>query len=140
MSNSRTGGVSRRDFLEKTGAGLLGSAVLGEFPTVVPSSVFGANAPSNRINIGAIGNGRISRAHDLPGVWKYDNTQIIAVSDLDSKRLEDAKRLLALREELRAEEERLALGRMDLARRYLDAERVAVPREEFESWFSEGAG
>ncbi|WP_395831709.1 phage portal protein [Archangium violaceum] len=54
--------------------------------------------------------------------------------------LEDAKQLLALREDLRAEEERLALGRMELARRYLDAERVAVPREEFESWLSEGAG
>src|SRR5512139_252428 len=94
MANKSTGGVTRRDFLEKTGTGLFCSAVLGGFPTVVPSSVFGANAPSNRINIGAIGNGRISRAHDMPGVWKYDNARIIAVSDLDSKRLEDAKRLV----------------------------------------------
>jgi predicted dehydrogenase len=94
MTNERTGGVSRRDFLEKTGTSLLGSAVLGGFPTVVPSSVFGANAPSNRINIGAIGNGRISRAHDLPGIWKDDNARVIAVSDLDSKRLADAKRLV----------------------------------------------
>ncbi len=54
--------------------------------------------------------------------------------------LKDAKRLLALREDLRAEEERLALGRMELARRYLDAERVPVPHEEFTSWFSEGSG
>jgi PBSX family phage portal protein len=51
--------------------------------------------------------------------------------------LSDARRLLSLREELRAEEERLALGRMDLARRYLGTERVAVPQEEFDSWFSE---
>jgi len=94
MSKNSAGGVSRRDFLEKAGTGLLGSAVLGGFPTVVPSSVFGANAPSNRINIGAIGNGRISRAHDLPGIWKDDNARIIAVSDLDSKRLGDAKRLV----------------------------------------------
>jgi len=94
MSDNNAGGVSRRDFLEKTGAGLLGSTVLGGFPIVVPSSVFGPNAPSNRINIGAIGNGRISRGHDLPGVWKYDNTRVVAVCDLDSKRLEDAKRLV----------------------------------------------
>jgi predicted dehydrogenase len=94
MTNESAGGVSRRDFLEKAGTGFLASAVLGGFPTVVPSSVFGANAPSNRINIGAIGNGRISRAHDMPGVWKYDEARIIAVSDLDSKRLEDAKRLV----------------------------------------------
>jgi PBSX family phage portal protein len=51
--------------------------------------------------------------------------------------LSDARRLLSLREELRAEEERVALGRMDLARRYLGTERVAVPQEEFDSWFSE---
>ncbi len=29
-------------------------------------------APSNRINVGAIGAGRITRIHDLPGIWKYD--------------------------------------------------------------------
>ena len=30
-------------------------------------------APSNRINVGAIGTGRISRGHDLPGLWKHDD-------------------------------------------------------------------
>ena len=29
-------------------------------------------APSNRINVGAIGTGRISRGHDLPGIWQHD--------------------------------------------------------------------
>jgi hypothetical protein len=50
--------------------------------------------------------------------------------------LDDARKLLTVREQLRAEEERLAASRMDLARRY-EAERVAVPREEFSAWFSE---
>jgi len=94
MSEKNASGVTRRDFLATTGSGLVASTVLRGFPAVVPSSVFGANAPSNRINIGAIGNGRISRAHDMPGVWKDDNARIVAVSDLDSKRLEDAKRLV----------------------------------------------
>ena len=49
----------------------------------------------------------------------------------------DAKKLLALRAQLEAEEERLAKERLELARRYQegDAERVPVPAEEFASWF-----
>ncbi|MCK4465336.1 MAG: Gfo/Idh/MocA family oxidoreductase [Bacteroidales bacterium] len=83
--------VSRRDFL-KTTAISAGTVLI--VPTIVPSSVFGANAPGNRINIGAIGNGRISRTHDMPGVMKYDYAQIIAVCDVDSKRVKDAKKLV----------------------------------------------
>lgn len=51
--------------------------------------------------------------------------------------LPSAKQLLTLREDLRAEEDRLATGRLDLARRYLETERVKVPREEFDAWFGE---
>jgi predicted dehydrogenase len=61
---------------------------------IVPASVLGRNAPSGRINVGAIGAGRISRVHDMPGVWKYDSARIVAVCDLDSKRLEAAKALV----------------------------------------------
>ena len=60
----------------------------------MPSSVFGAASPSNRINVGAIGTGRISRGHDLPGIWKHDSARIMAVCDLDSKRVDEAKLLL----------------------------------------------
>jgi predicted dehydrogenase len=56
--------------------------------------VFGKTAPSNRINIGAIGTGRISRVHDLPGLLKYDQARVMAVCDLDRKRVEDAKVLV----------------------------------------------
>jgi predicted dehydrogenase len=94
MANDRSDMISRRDFLKTTGTGVAASAVVSGFPTVVPASVLGANAPGKRINVGAIGTGRISRGHDMPGVWKYDTARIIAVSDLDSKRLEDAKRLV----------------------------------------------
>jgi capsid portal protein len=65
------------------------------------------------------------------------------VQDLMPKRtgadalLPSAKQLLALREELRSEESRLAAGRLELARRYQEPERVAVPRDEFTSWFQE---
>ena len=89
------GKLSRRTFVKTAIVGTAAASLdLGGFPSIVPSSVFGAHAPSNRINIGAIGNGRISRCHDLPGVWRYDEAQVIAVCDLDSKRAEDARVLV----------------------------------------------
>jgi predicted dehydrogenase len=81
---------SRRQFL-KTATIAAGAA---GFPVIVPARVFGQNAPSNRINIGAIGVGRISRVHDLPGIWKFDQARIMAVCDLDSDRVEKGKALV----------------------------------------------
>ena len=57
-------------------------------------------------------------------------------SQTTSPLLSSAKQLLSLREELRSEEARLAAGRLELARRYQEPERVTVPREEFGSWFA----
>ena len=84
---------SRRSFMKtsaQTGA-LTGLASLG-FPTIVPAKVLGKHAPSNKINIGAIGVGRISRDHDMAETLKYDHAKIMAVCDVDSKRLEDGKK------------------------------------------------
>jgi predicted dehydrogenase len=64
------------------------------FPTIVPGAVFGRNAPSNRINIGVIGVGRIARGHDMAETFKYDHAQILAVCDVDSKRLALGKQLV----------------------------------------------
>jgi predicted dehydrogenase len=85
---------SRRDFLTTAGKTLAATSAISGFPSIVPSSVLSAFAPSNRINIGAIGNGRISRGHDLPGLWKYDTARIMAVCDLDRHRVEDARTLV----------------------------------------------
>ena len=82
--------ASRREFLSAAGKGIAVSSVAAGFPAIVPASVFGAAAPSNRINIGAIGTGRISRGHDLPGLWKHESARIMAVCDLDSNRVRDA--------------------------------------------------
>ncbi len=95
MTNNLRNAMPRRRFIETAVKGTVTSAVVVHgFPTMVPASVFGKNAPSSRINIGAIGTGRISRGHDMPGVWKYDNAQITAVCDLDRRRVEDAKKLV----------------------------------------------
>jgi predicted dehydrogenase len=83
----RTTVTSRRTFLKTS----LGAAAAVGFPTIVPSSVLGQLSPRNRINVGAIGVGRISRVHDLPGIWKYDQANIMAVCDLDANRVESGK-------------------------------------------------
>jgi predicted dehydrogenase len=82
--------TGRRSFLATAGKALL----LAGFPTIVPASVFGRYSPGNRINIGAIGTGRISRVHDLPGIRAHDSARIMAVCDLDSKRVQDAVTLM----------------------------------------------
>ncbi|HSF44700.1 MAG TPA: Gfo/Idh/MocA family oxidoreductase, partial [Chitinophagaceae bacterium] len=83
--------MNRRKFVSsavKTGMAT-SVATLG-FPSIVPASVFGKNAPSNRLNIAAIGTGRISRDHDMQETLKYDHARIIAVCDVDKKRLGEA--------------------------------------------------
>jgi predicted dehydrogenase len=83
--------MNRRKFVSsavKTGVAT-GVASLG-FPSIVPASVLGKNAPSNRLNIAAIGTGRISRDHDMQETLKYDHARIIAVCDVDKKRLGEA--------------------------------------------------
>ncbi|MEQ1625528.1 MAG: Gfo/Idh/MocA family oxidoreductase, partial [Sediminibacterium sp.] len=84
---------NRRDFM-KTGfkGGVATTLAMTGFPTIVPASIFGKNAPSNRLNIAAIGVGRISRDHDMAETLKYDNARIMAVCDVDSKRLADGKK------------------------------------------------
>lgn len=85
---------TRRAFLATAGSGLLASPAVAGFPAIVPASVLGPEAPGNRIAIGAIGMGRISRVHDLPGIWKHTGTQVMAVCDLDRRRRDDAKLLV----------------------------------------------
>ncbi len=61
-------------------------------PLYIPSKVMkGETAPSNRIHIGLIGAGRIAKDHDLPGVLNLPDTRVVAVCDLDAKRLENAR-------------------------------------------------
>ena len=84
--------VSRRNFMKSTTKGAIAASLaITGFPTIVPASVFGKNAPSNKINIGQIGFGRIAKGHDLPDVMRNDIARVIAVSDVDSKRMDLGK-------------------------------------------------
>jgi len=80
--------MERRNFLKNSSAAMVGTIIL---PTVVPSSVFGKNAPSNKINVAQIGFGRIAMTHDLAETLPIDAARIIAVCDLDSNRLAKGK-------------------------------------------------
>lgn len=83
---------SRRKFIENSVKSTVAvSAVFSGFPLIVPSTVFGKSAPSEKINIGQIGFGRIASTHDLPEILKYDSARVIAVADTDSKRAELGK-------------------------------------------------
>jgi predicted dehydrogenase len=70
---------------------LLKLPLLG-FPLIVPASVFGKFAPSNLIQVGQIGCGRIARVSEFRGVLRnHEVARYVAVCDLDSVRLADAK-------------------------------------------------
>jgi predicted dehydrogenase len=84
----KTPPLSRRQFLKSTA--LLGTA-LG-LPTLVPSTVFGATAPSNRIQVGLIGMGLMMSSHHHFCLARSD-VQIQAVCDVDRTKRERAKAL-----------------------------------------------
>ncbi|MBT6170741.1 MAG: Gfo/Idh/MocA family oxidoreductase [Flavobacteriaceae bacterium] len=83
--------MERRNFIKKTS---VASATTFLAPTILPSGIFGKTTANKKINIGQIGCGRIARDHDMPGVMQYDNARLIAVCDVDSKRMNDAKILV----------------------------------------------
>lgn len=87
---SDTGLISRRKFLGKAGC-LAGSAI--GFPYIVSSTVFGESSPSNRINIGCIGVGRMG-LDDMRDMFRFGDVRVAAVCDVDSKRARYAQQLV----------------------------------------------
>jgi myo-inositol 2-dehydrogenase/D-chiro-inositol 1-dehydrogenase len=86
--------ISRRKFINSSvKTTLLSSVAFSGFPTIVPSSVFGKNAPSERINIGWIGCGRQGTG-DMLETIKYESAIFVAVADVDSKRASNGKKLI----------------------------------------------
>lgn len=72
--------------------GFLGAAgLVSAFPAIVPSTVFGKNAPSNRITIGMIGMGRQARMVNLKSLLNINDVRVVAVCDVDRWRLGNAK-------------------------------------------------
>lgn len=74
--------ASRRTFLK-------GSIAAIGFPTIVPSSVFGQNAPSNRLTMAIFGWGMMGPSNTNKFLAEPD-CQIVAACDIDKKHLEAA--------------------------------------------------
>ncbi len=79
MKNNKIG---RRQFLKQT-------AFAAAIPTIVPSSVFGKMAPSNKVNIGCIGVGN-QGSNLLRNTLGHDQARIVAVSDCFESRRQRA--------------------------------------------------
>ena len=88
MTRNRNGRITRRQVLKTIGA----AGIFCSFPSIVPASVFGKNAPSNRINVGMIGIGRQTDYSNLPAFLNSDETRVVAVCDVDTWRLDIAKK------------------------------------------------
>jgi len=87
-----TASLSRRSFLRRATAAT-GAAFAA--PLIVPARVLGADgavAPSNRITIGFIGTGRQCVYANIPGFLKEADAQAVAVCDVDSWRMDNARR------------------------------------------------
>ncbi|HOX38059.1 MAG TPA: Gfo/Idh/MocA family oxidoreductase [Candidatus Brocadiia bacterium] len=84
-------GMTRRDLLRRAFAG--GAAIA--MPTIVPASVFGANAPSNRITMGCIGVGRMGMG-DMRSFLGFKEIRIVSVCDVDSNRAKTAQGVVDL--------------------------------------------
>jgi predicted dehydrogenase len=82
--------TTRRTFVRNMG---LATTAIG-FPTIIPSRVLGADAPSNKINILQIGCGRIGRDMDMPGILRQDAARLVALCDLDTLRLADGVQMV----------------------------------------------
>ncbi len=77
--------TTRKDFLRC-------ALAAGAFPAIVPSSVLGEDAPSNKLQIALIGCGRIGRSMDIRGLAaNQDLAMLTTVCDVDILRLKDMK-------------------------------------------------
>jgi predicted dehydrogenase len=107
--NEKNYGLSRRAFLRK---GFVASAACA-LPVIVPSSVFGENAPSNRITIGIIGTGS-QGVLNLKAFLRKQFSQVVAVCDVDYAHREEARKIARLAEDVSYNDFRELLARPDV--------------------------
>src|SRR5678810_125742 len=111
--------TTRRQFLKS------GSLALA-LPSIVPSSVFGADAPSNRITIGFIGTGDHGTTWNLQRYLQLKAAQVLVVCDVDGYRMRRAKAMV----DAEYDNEDCATSkdfREVLARKDIDAVMISTP-------------
>lgn len=110
--------MTRREFLKSTAVAAAGAFAV---PTIVPSSVFGAEAPSNRIAIGSIGLGGMGTGN-MKGFKGKSGSEVVAVCDVDAGNREKARQTAGLDKKSSYNDFRELLARDDI-----DAVVVATP-------------
>jgi predicted dehydrogenase len=126
--------MTRREAMRAGAAGAWAAA----FPTIIPATVFGQGAPSNTIQVGQIGFGRIARSMDVPGILTCSGVRVVAISDLDTKRMALGKAYLDQMYANRGTSVNVTLHqdyRELLARRDIDAVSISTP----DHWHSQPA-
>ena len=88
----REGRFSRREVLRSAGVAAVGLS----FPSIVPSSVFGANAPSNRLAMACIGLG-IQGTGDMRAFLGQDDVRVTTVCDVSESQRQKAKAIVNAR-------------------------------------------
>ena len=81
--------LSRRRFLQ---AAMRGGAGLIVLPNIIPARLLGADAPGKKITVAQIGCGRMGRS-DMGNVLTEPLARVVAVCDLDAKRLAAGKKM-----------------------------------------------
>ncbi len=79
--------LSRRTFIRAAGAAAAA-------PLVLPSRLWGANAPSNRINLLMVGTGRQGTNANLRTLLGFEEVRVVGVCDVDRWRARNAKGLV----------------------------------------------
>jgi myo-inositol 2-dehydrogenase/D-chiro-inositol 1-dehydrogenase len=82
--------MNRRKFVTNSACALSGLAM----PSIVPASVFGADAPSNRINVGFIGTGRQAFGANLSQMMAVPGVRLVTVCDVDRWRMGEAQQFV----------------------------------------------
>jgi len=80
---------SRRSFIKTSFGGAVGLTLL---PGIIPARLLGADAPGKKIQVAQIGCGRMGRS-DLGNVLAQPLARVVAVCDLDSRRLAAGKKM-----------------------------------------------
>jgi predicted dehydrogenase len=110
---------SRRQFVRAAAAGIA-------LPWIVPSSVLGADAPSNKVTIGFIGLGVHGTEWNLMDYLKRYDAKVLMVCDVDAHHMRRAKKLV----DARYDNEDCATSkdfRDVIARKDIDAVMISTP-------------